>query len=329
MKCIYHNSCACSCPKCSKLLTDYQQLKESETNLRTKVNELSLQISEILSQNKLLEQQNKMLLENCKMPIKRETNSNISQTQVSQLFSDFDTIITSQGLDISHLVSDRDTLMKITFKSINVIDKQNHIIEKYHNLVNHLLKYQQNSDDLTMFYLIQNEMQSLGIKKTVSNRSIEQQLLNKLKPNDTNEKKKMNYSEFEQILALLDSTGHENEIKEYIVNQNRKLDDIYKALEAEGKSQTFVLRKIRKCLSIAKESKQKSEISNDIISVFINFAKSFCDDPHVQKCTSRIQTWLSTNDRNIDIVQEIDFLLGICFPLTYSFRHPSCISNMN
>ena len=52
-------------------------------------------------------------------------------------------------------------------------------------------------------------------------------------------------------------------------------------------------------------------ISN-LVETFAQFGIKFNHDPDIQRCLGRIRFWIQNQHSDVNIVQEIDFLLGMC-----------------
>jgi hypothetical protein len=51
-----------------------------------------------------------------------------------------------------------------------------------------------------------------------------------------------------------------------------------------------------------------------LVATFESFGGRFRDTPDIERCLVRIRSWLQSDTNDVDVVQEVDFLLGLCLP---------------
>ncbi|EAX98391.1 hypothetical protein TVAG_125350 [Trichomonas vaginalis G3] len=315
------------CHQCSNFENSFVQLQNKECSLRVKVDDLTRKVSELSKQKKLLEKQNKLLINTCSLPIANSNQEEISSKDVENLLKNFDDVFNSQGNDMIRLLNERNSLANLVFKSLKIIDAQNDKIQKYDKLVHSLLQYTQPQH---LQGRISTQLSQLGIQYTqyLYPRDIEQS-----NSNEFVDKQSENYlislltkintmypQTHPYIFEISQQISKKNKEYQEITNKNIELTNKYNnILTILGISESKdITSSVTKIVAESKLSKKLYNFGREIVSVFINFAEQFCMDNHVELCLSRLRKWLNYNDKTIDVIQEIDFLLGLCFPLSDS-----------
>ena len=315
--------CSCKCKRCDEIMREFNFMKESESKLKIKVNELSLQIKELITKNQLLEQQNKMLLENCSTPIKVSQNDDlINKSEVTKIIGDFGEIFQKQGNDISRLAYDRDRLASVALSSLKTIDKQSFLLNHYNKLVN-LLLFDYEPRNAQNFSLIQSELCTLHINYT------QKTAFNFYEP-QKDLSNSYSSSSMQRILSMIGNNQYQRIVCDYLIDQDKQLveakkksseyfnriKEVYKVLEVTGKNHSFAIKKIKRAMEEAKGASNAYKFVRELVTVCVSFADQYFDDKHVKKCVGRINKWLNDGDRTINVIQEVDFLLGLCYPLS-------------
>jgi hypothetical protein len=51
-----------------------------------------------------------------------------------------------------------------------------------------------------------------------------------------------------------------------------------------------------------------------LVATFESFGGRFSNTLDIERCLVRIRSWLQSDTSDVDVVQEVDFLLGLCLP---------------
>jgi hypothetical protein len=51
-----------------------------------------------------------------------------------------------------------------------------------------------------------------------------------------------------------------------------------------------------------------------LVATFESFGSRFPENTDIERCLTRIRSWLQGEESDVDVVQEVDFLLGLCLP---------------
>lgn len=261
------------------------RLQEKYAKLREKYAKLKDQYESLCVRNQILEQQVQFLDPPKPPGIQQSSEQMIPVSKVSHILEDFDSLLASQSAEISKLMDDRDKLSTICFQCLTAISKQNIPTNTQQSI------QQQPSTDLSEALSI------LGIH------SPDADPITTLKQYLTQQKLKE-----EKLTTVI---AHEREKKKAL---QTKLTTIYQAIRKD--KQINSREAIAEIGKLKKSSTSSNTLLTEIISVFESFCNRFPTHHETKNCMSRIKSWLQDHNSKVDIVQEIDFLLGMCSILT-------------
>ena len=270
--------CAISPQENARLLEKYAKLHEKYTKLKDQYESLCLR-------NQILEQQAKFLDPPKPREIQQSSEQMIPVSEVSHILEDFDSLLASQSEEISKLMDDRDKLSTICFQCLTVISKQGIPANTPQPT------QQQPSTDLSEALSI------IGI------RSPDGDAITTIKQYVTQQKLKA-----EQLNTII---ANQREKKRTL---QAKLTSIYRAIRKDKEINSR--EAIAEIGKLKQSSTSSNALLNEIISVFEAFCNRFPTHHETKNCMSRIRSWLQDHNSKVDVVQEIDFLLGMCSILT-------------
>ena len=308
--------------------------KEKNFKLKSENEELKLKI-------KILEEENK-ILSVTRQPIYQKPQiiePSIPTSKISNLLTDFDILLENQSNEISKLTKEKEILSKLCFKSLDLVEEQDKLIQKFKRSIKKLISYIcQNGENLNS---IQQEFKDIDIDIIKEIPKLENFLnfsifIDQFKLNSN---LKININEIENLLNEIPKIGLNNNsliiifnyLKNYIENEknlNQKINELEIENNEINKSLELIFNNLNKKFKINineaieiililknnfKENKFKEKILNKLIFTIINFIEKTFQDPDIQKCLNRINLWKETYSNDIDIIQEIDFLMGLCF----------------
>ena len=343
-----------TCPRCQILQEENNKLRSKNEKIQTKYHKIKQDYDELLLKKELLEEQVKLLQATQQSTKTKTEENTISSTQVSKILSDFDTLLDIQGKEIYQLMTDRDKLSNICFSALSVISQQEIYLKRFQNGTQKLIQFMSSSDSSLESVIQDFATLGFDIHSIVSSvqRKMDIQLLVEslnridsppIDPNEViriiNELPNVNLNGdslqtvtqfiLQQISAQKNLM---NEIEEQKMKQHdlkNKLNSILTAckpntISRNGKTQIpnqnskFTVKDvINRYLEMQEAVSKVEEIKNlsrKIVQVFEAFGSRFPDNSDTQRCLMRIRFWLENPDSEIDVVQEIDFLLGLCIP---------------
>ena len=325
------------------LKIELERIKAKSAKDRAKIRELKKQISELTLKNQLLTEENKLLQTTRAQPQQekpKDAGKMIPQARVSQVLSDFDSLLEQQSKEISELIADKDKLSAICFSSLTLLNAQENYITKFKAATQKLLRFVSKSGET--IDSVARDFKSIGIDvsndlKTV-HRSIQVNSITSMLNSETS--KMIDASEVEQIIQLIPQTQMNDSAMKVVVTYltqqinatkeyERTINEVKKQKEDSDKVLSKLLYKIKpanqKKFSLQDAFEQidalnkrseyctslESMLSN-LVDTFAAFGDKFDHDPDIQRCLGRIRFWIQTPSSDVDIVQEIDFLLGMC-----------------
>ena len=252
------------------------RIKEKYAELKEKYEKLKSECESLRVRNQILEQQSKFIDAMKATAVAPQVQEDvIPSAQVSHILEEFDSILESQGREIAQLMDDRDKLAAICFQCVTAMAK---IKVSAPPAAPPVAPAPSNGlDDV---------VRELGIEggdgdalKAIRE-YLEQQ---KEKSNASNEKKR---------------------------KLQMKLATIYKALRSDG--QMSAREAVAEIGRLKRAAKTSNKVANDVVAVFEAFCNRYPTHKETNNCQARIQSWMENHDSGIDVVQEIDFLLGMC-----------------
>lgn len=328
------NDCSCFCHNChkyDKLFNEFQYTKAKESDLRKRISDLNALLLKLKTENQILEQQNKILINSCQNPLNCvPEDKNVHSAKIIKAIDEFDFMLEKQSSDMCVLIEERNKLMNITFKSLQLIDKQNMFIDEYKKTIISLLNYI-NGQESTMD-LMNMQLNKLGINAYPYLTLFEQRRGSF--PGTTND---ISNDEFQRMMDSISRLGRTNNsdirrITQFIINkrnleselraeiseQKSKIERyqnqfkaLFKALHLKRDCFDLAMKKLKAYKGDAKGACEAFYFAIDLVNVVLNFAQRYQHDSDVSRCSMRLQKWLEDGDKKIDVIQEIDFLLGI------------------
>lgn len=334
------------------------KLREKIAKTQTKYHKLKQEYDEILLQKELLEEKNKLLESTKSLPQKEKiAEQTIPSSQVSKILSDFDALLEMQGKEITKLMNDRDKLSSICFLSISLISQQEIYLKKFQNGTQKLIQFMSSGD--SSYDSVIQDFSSLGydiqsIVNSVQRKLDIQQLVESLNrydspPIDPNEVIRI-INELPNINLAGDSLQTVTQfIMQQISSQKKLISEIderkARFKELKGRlnqliqdckppgTTKFTLNDLTRRYLELQDKCSKSDnlerISRQVVEVFEAFGSRFPDDSDTQRCLMRIRFWLDNPESEVDIIQEIDFLLGLCIPSKVPDRNTDNLSTIS
>ena len=138
-----------TCKHCALLQHEFELLQEKEEKLRSKLKILENQVNDLQLKNNLLEEENKFLKTSQISPKKEDDKAKDDEQKkkIYSILSDFDQLFESQGSQISKLIEDREKLVVLAFKALNLLSKQESVINKFKNATSKLASFISNKGE--------------------------------------------------------------------------------------------------------------------------------------------------------------------------------------
>ena len=326
------------CSNCRIQDQKMAKLQEKYEKIRGKYRALKGQFQEVLLQKQVLEEQNKLLEAMKSHKPHQPTEQMIPSSQVSQALEDFDALLSSQSDEITKLMEDRDKLSSLCFKCLTAISRQDISLTKLHNGITRLAECA--ATGCAGYESIKQEFEGFGcdITSIVSlvQRNANVDGMNMILASGSGHR--VDQNEVLRILNELPNIAFDSEslhtVTEYIMQQISKEKQMNETLMEEKEKRRKLQAKlmamtsavtsgerigVREALSEIERLKRYSaktqtmtQITNQIVQTFESFGERFPKSEDTEKCLSRIRAWLQHHDCQVDVVQEIDFLLGMC-----------------
>lgn len=350
---------------------EIERLKTKSSQDNAKIKALKKQVSDLTLKIQLLEEENKLLqATRVALPPKPQENIKmVPQSKVTEVLIGFDQILEQNSKEINALLSNRDRLSNVCFNSLALISTQELYIQKFKSSTQKLLRFFANNNE-SMDSVIK-DFKSLGIDVSSELNAIKKQSqVNNFVSNITiDTTRNVDSNEIQQILQMLPqmqiNDSSMKTIAQYILQQvnrdkeaKKSIDDLkiekekieqdYQKLLTKlcAKSKKVNLKYAMEQIELySKNEKQTKSLENMITSLvhtFAQFGNRFGNDSDTQRCLNRINFWLQGSAVDIDIVQEIDFLLGMClterksrkgtshcYNEDYPNRHKNCMYEKN
>lgn len=312
------------CHRCCNFEQNFEQLQDRESSLRVKVDSLSQKVNQLSHQKRLLEKQNELLVNTCTLPIYGSKQEEITSQEVENLLVNFDNIFTTQGNDLIRLTNDRNNMYKLLFKSMKIIDYQNDKMQKYSNVITTLLSV---TPPQCLQGTIITQLNQLGIQYS---QFLQPRNFDFMSNQELNDKKGTAYvsSLLSQITSMYPQTyQYVSEVSKYLNKKTTEIQElntqktelsnkISKICTILNVNENEIDTQITKLITEIKGVKRAYKFAAEIVNVCVSFAEQYCMDDHVNKCVNRLKSWLSCGDKSVNVIQEVDFLLGLCFPLS-------------
>jgi hypothetical protein len=332
------------CAHCSQLHQDFCDLQEKATRLQRKIESLQASVSDLTIKNQILANENKLLQLTKPQIVEVSASNTILTSKVSQILTDFDLLFENQNKDLSALLSDRDRLASSCFSLLSLVTTQESLLARYRSATSKLLSFIDRSGESPSS--VTREFAILGIDAS--------QAVNLLQQRFHLERVCACGGELiqdEEVIRVLnqlplignDSTSLEivanyvrqqidskNALKEEIVSEQRKTKGLAKELNRIAKVArlnvsdvplpTQLAQKLEHFRVLVGRLKVNDAILRESVNVILQFAARFEDDINMRCCVTRMKRWIG-NPEAVDIVQEINFILGL-FPLPHPGEIP-------
>ena len=323
---------------------ELERVKAKAAKDHSKIRSLKKQIADLTLKNQLLTEENKLLQTTRAQPIqpiqKQPEGKTISQTRVSQVLSEFDSLLEQQSKEINELLSDKNRLSSVCFASLSLLNSQEYYITKFKTATQKLLRYVSKGGET--IENVAREFKAIGIdvipELNVVNRAIQVNSIVSMLNTETS--KIVDGKEVEQIIQMLPQTQlNDNAIRvivQYLVQQinatkeyERNIQTLTKTKDETEKmlsklmnklkpnntrkfTVTDALNEIENLIERDKRCKSLEQMISSLVETFAQFGLKFDHDPDIQRCLGRIRFWVQNPQSDVNIVQEIDFLLGMC-----------------
>lgn len=339
-----------TCPHCIALQRDFELLQSKEEKLRRKLKSLENLVHNLQLNNNLLEEENKTLRAS-QLPSKPQTSKDDeTPKKVFSVLNDFDSLMSSQGSQIAHLIEDRERLVVLSFNALTLLSKQESIINKFENATKKLLQYisergesavpairefsflgfdiSKEIDTLQRSFYISKVMK-INDGEVVDDKDI-LDIVNDLSRNPSNQKtiqKTLNYithqiQEKDILRSKLkkEEKSKEKEIKNLLkiskhlhINNSDNENNVSDENNEEYKSYdvTTILQEIKKLRKLSHDSYDYLFIIHEIVNILIKSVKRSChNDENVKYCIKRLKRWLEVPKTRINLCQEINYLIS-------------------
>lgn len=320
---------------------EIERLKAKSSQDNAKIKALKKQVSDLTLKIQLLEEENKLLqTTRVVAPQKKQENvKTIPQSKVTEVLLGFDQLIEQNSKEISALLNDRDKLSSICFNSLALISSQELVIQKFKSAIQKLFRFLANSNesvepvirDFRTFGIdVSNELNSLKrqiqVTNFVSNITIDpkqkvdakdiQQILKFLPQMPMNESSMKTVAQY--LMQRVDDEIAYNKMIEELTAQKQSIEKDYQKLlsklceKSKKVNLKHALEQIEAYTRTEKQLNSNETLISNLVDTFVQFGDKFGKDLDIQNCVSRIRFWNQGSIPQIDIIQEIDFLLGMC-----------------
>jgi hypothetical protein len=313
------------------------KLREKQTRSREKYERLKSQYDDLLLKYQLLEEHNKLLeATRVTAPQLGPPPHSIAAAKVSKILEDFDSLLNVQSFEISKLMEDRDRLSAVCFHALNLLNRQDATITRFRRGFESLARYAQNRGESVEAF--SHDFVSLGLDMSPilsgAHRPVDVDcLIEKLGLNRST----IDANEVLRSVSGLDSRALEV-VTSFVMQQVSRQKQLTKAIEMEREKLRSLRSKWAAIVSLLKPSAPQkmgsravvfeltrlkkgverleatTALVRQLVTTFESFANRFPDIPDIERCLVRIRSWLQSDTSDVDVVQEVDFLLGLCLP---------------
>jgi len=323
--------------------SEIEKLRTKNNKYKTKYREIKKKNSDLTLQNQILEDEKRVLTEINK-PYNEKVKKSVPMVEtakVSELFSDFETIFASQSREISDLLNNKDSLSTICFKLLAIVGHQDLTIQRFYRSINKFVAYLENNNE--SLSSVHQDFLTLGIDLSHCLRKLEKkQYFHSILGEIGNHfDSKIEIEEIERVLNSIPNSEFSSEsmsiVTKYLLHQiqNEKISkqtirelrekysiietqylDIISELPRNGNrtpDHEEAVDVIRKLKDESRVLKNVEPTLFSIIEACLAFGAKLNDDPDIQRCISRVNLWKQNGSKDVDIAQEIDFLLGLCY----------------
>jgi hypothetical protein len=324
----------CACPHCLHLNREFLDLQGKASKLQRKIEALQDSVTSLTVKNQLLADENRLLQASKPQIIQIPTSAAALTTKYSQILDDFDALFETQGHEISKLMSDRDRLSSSCFALLSVVARQESALCRYRTATTKLLSFiSQSGESATT---VNHEFALLGIDTTREITLL--QSCHRIERVCAYGGELIQDSDVIRIvneLPMISSDGSSLEtvsnwirqqiscksaLKQEIEAERRKQNSLAKELgriakvahlsSDDGAISSQLQRKIQNWQTVIRGLKATDGLLQESVNVIIQFCSRFEDDINIRCCVGRMKRWIDNSDA-IDIVQEINFVLGL------------------
>lgn len=335
------------CRQCQILQQENNRLRAKYEKTHEKYHTLKHDYEELILQKQLLEEQVKLLEATKSTPMKQnpQSENGIPASKVSSILEDFDSILSIQSEEINKLMEDRDKLSSTCFRCLGIINKQESTLSKFQNALKKLTEFASAGE--VSSESVKQEFHSLGcdISSVLSaaQRRANIEGMNELLASIN--APQIDQNEVLRILSEIPNAPFDNEslqtVTEFVIQQISKQKKTILELQDERDKTRSLKSKLQTLLSsiksdrisvkdgvaevsrlkkgAARGSQAQSQLQR-IVGVMTSFGERFPESADTERCLSRIRAWEDDTQTGVDVVQEIDFLLGLCVPTTVTIE---------
>jgi hypothetical protein len=325
-----------ACPQYQLQQQEIGKLRERQNRSREKYQRLKSQYDDLALKYQLLEEHNKLLEGATSRPQLSHPPHSISPARVSKILEDFDRLLNVQSAEISRLMEDRDRLSAVCFQSLDLLNRQDSTIARFRRGFENLVRYAQNGGESVESFA--QDFISLGLDVSPilsgAHRSIDiDGLIEKLNLNHS----AVDANEVLRSVSALDSRALEV-VTSFVMQQVARQRQMTEMIETEREKRRSIQSKWAAIVGLLKPSGPLKMGSRDavfelirlkkgverlaattalvrqLVATFESFGGRFPDNPDIERCLVRIRLWLQSETSEVDVVQEVDFLLGLCLP---------------
>jgi hypothetical protein len=225
-------------------------------------------------------------------------------------------------------MEDRDRLSAVCFRAVALLNHQETLISRLRNAFDSLSRFSANggesSDSLAK------EFHALGLNLSTVIAGIRPRVHSNESPIPGN----LEASEVLRVVGDLDASDREL-VTAFVMQQVSKQRQLHEEIEDEkhkrrslqskysalvsmliptgnaGGARDFIME-ITRLKKAFVSLQQTTGVVRAIVGTFEAFASRFPDNPDIERCLVRIRSWLQSDNSEVDVAQEIDFILGLC-----------------
>jgi hypothetical protein len=320
------------CHQCQILQQEKAKLREKQTRAHDKYRHLKQLYDDLLLKTQLLEENNKLL--EATRVVQPQPARSVTTSQVSTILEDFDQLLNVQSSEILKLMEDRDRLSTVCFQSLNLLNRQDSIIGKFRKGFDGLLRFVQNSGE--SIESVTQDFIALGLdgaalvgiaRQTVDvDRLVERLSLNRSGAIDVSEVlrtvSRLEKDALEIVTSfVMQQVSKQRQLNEKIESEKQKkrnvmakLASLIHSIKPSNASCQEVFVEINRLKRAADQLARMNGILRQLVRSFESFGSRFPENNELEKCLVRIRSWLQNENNEVDVVQEIDFVLGLCLP---------------
>jgi hypothetical protein len=296
--------------------------------LKGDLQQISLEKTMLVEENKLLGATKEIL------PKQVSQERMIPASRVSHVLSEFDGLLAAQSREIAQLMDDRDKLCTVCFSSLGVINRQDLLLGKLKSSLKRMSELDRNGEsfeavnhdmaalgfDLSAV-LSTNRMESEGISELVGAQNIDSdevvRIINEMAGLRLDSDSQQTVTAFvlqqaSEIKSLTETVASEKAKRQ---QTKGKLASLVNAIMADQRvTMRQVIAEINQLKRCAAKLDEVAAMNQRIVEIFEQFGGRFPNVPDTERCLTRIRYWMQNRNSEVDVCQEIDFLLGMVLP---------------